>query len=64
MYGGLGVHGNDPQSFLHLHHQECLSDPSDVFDHILTDDRIVERAASVTEAYNDFINAAHQWDNS
>ena len=24
---------------------------------ILTDDRIVERAMSVTEAYNDFVNA-------
>ena len=38
--------------------------PSDVFDHILNNDRIVERAKSVTEAYDDFINAAHQYDNS
>ena len=44
--------------------KNVYADPSDVFDHILTDDRILERAASVTEAYNDFINAAHQWDNS
>ena len=24
MYGGLGIYGDDPQSFLHLHHQERL----------------------------------------
>jgi len=42
--------------------KNVYSDPSDVFDHILTDDRIVERATSVTEAYNDFVNSAHQWD--
>jgi len=36
-------------------------DPSDIFDHIITDDRILERAKSVTESYDDFINAAQQW---
>ena len=36
-------------------------DPSDVFDTILSDNRIMERATSVTEAYNDFINVAQQW---
>jgi len=35
-----------------------------VFDHILNDERIVERAMSVTEAYNDFINAAHHYDST
>ena len=54
----------DPQSLLHSYHQEHLPRSFDVFDHILTDDRIVERAMSVTQAYNDFINAAHQYDNS
>ena len=44
--------------------KNVYSDPSDVFDHILNNDRIVERAKSVTEAYDDFINAAHQYDNS
>ena len=44
--------------------KNVYSDPSDVFDHILSDDRIVERAMSVTQAYNDFINAAHRYDNS
>ena len=29
-----------------------------------SDDRILERAASVTESYDDFINAAHHYDNS
>ena len=51
------------RSYTHII-KNVYADPSDVFDHILTDDRIVERAASVTEAYNEFINAAHQWDNS
>ena len=36
--------------------KNVYSDPSEVFDTILTDDRILERATSVTEAYNDFIN--------
>ena len=39
-------------------------DPSEVFDKIVTDDRILERAASVTQSYDDFIGAAHQYDNS
>ena len=51
------------RSYTHII-KNVYSDPSDVFDHILTDDRIVERAMSVTQAYNDFINAAHQYDNS
>ena len=37
-------------------------DPSEVFDTILDDERILERAASVTAAYNAFINAAHEYD--
>ena len=51
------------RSYTHII-KNVYADPSDVFDHILTDDRIVERAMSVTQAYNDFINAAHQYDNS
>ena len=39
-------------------------DPSEVFDTIIKDDRILERAASVTESYDDFINSAHQYDQS
>jgi len=38
-------------------------DPSDIFDHIITDDRILERAKSVTESYDDFINSAQTWGN-
>ncbi len=37
-------------------------DPSEVFDKIVTDERILERASSVTGAYDDFLNHAHQWD--
>ena len=44
--------------------KNVYSDPSEVFDTILRDDRIMERAASVTEAYNDFINSAQQYGTS
>ena len=36
-------------------------DPADVFDTILSDERIIERAASVTESYDDFIRDAQSW---
>ena len=36
-------------------------DPSEVFDKILNDPRILERAASVTESYDTFINYAQEW---
>jgi len=41
--------------------KNIYSDPSEVFDKIVTDERILERAGSVTEAYDDFINSAQQW---
>ena len=44
--------------------KNIYSNPSDVFDTIITDDRIVERAASVTKAYDDFINVANEWGQS
>ena len=37
-------------------------DPGEVFDHILDDEKIVARAESVTSAYNEFVEAAHQYD--
>ena len=43
--------------------KNVYSDPSDVFDHIITDDRILERASTVTESYDDFINAAQTYGN-
>ena len=42
--------------------KNVYSDPSEVFDKIVSDQRILERASSVTESYNDFINSAHQYD--
>ena len=42
--------------------KNVYSDPSEVFDTILKDDRILERAGSVTQAYDDFINHAHEYD--
>ena len=44
--------------------KNVYSNPSDVFDTILNDDRILERAQSVTQAYDDFINGAHEYDQS
>jgi ribonucleotide reductase beta subunit family protein with ferritin-like domain len=44
--------------------KNVYSDPSEVFDTILNDDRIMERAISVTESYNDFINSAQQYGTS
>ena len=39
-------------------------DPTEVFDTILDDEKIIERAESVTEAYDEFINAAQEYGNS
>jgi len=39
-------------------------DASEVFDTIIREPRILERAASVTESYDDFINEAQQWGQS
>jgi len=39
-------------------------DPSEVFDTILNDERILDRAKSVTRAYDEFINEAQQWGQS
>jgi len=39
-------------------------DASEVFDTIIKDDRILSRAASVTESYDDFINEAQVWGQS
>ena len=44
--------------------KNVYSDPSEVFDKIVSDQRILERASSVTEAYDDFINGAQNWGTS
>jgi len=44
--------------------KNIYSDPSEVFDTILQDERILERAGSVTGAYDDFINEAQDWGTS
>ena len=41
--------------------KNVYSDPSEVLDHITDDARIIERAQSVTKAYDDFLQAAQQW---
>ena len=41
--------------------KNIYAQPTEVFDTIIKDNRILERAASVTESYDDFINEAQQW---
>jgi ribonucleoside-diphosphate reductase beta chain len=41
--------------------KNVYSDPSEVFDTIISDNRILERAKSVTESYDDFIQSAQQY---
>ena len=43
--------------------KNVYSDPSEVFDTILDDENVMQRAESVTESYDEFINHAHQYDN-
>ena len=44
--------------------KNVYSDPSEVFDTIIKEPKILERAASVTESYDDFINEAQGWGQS
>ena len=41
--------------------KNVYANPTEVFDTILRDENILERAASVTQAYDSFINQAHEW---
>jgi ribonucleoside-diphosphate reductase beta chain len=41
--------------------KNVYSDPAEVFDTILRDEKILERAASVTESYDNFIKHAQEW---
>ena len=51
------------RSYTHII-KNVYADPSEVFDTILEDDKILARAQSVTRAYDDFINDAHRYDTS
>ena len=42
--------------------KNVYSDPAEVFDTILKDEKILERAESVTSSYDDFVNDAHEYD--
>jgi ribonucleoside-diphosphate reductase beta chain len=44
--------------------KNVYSDPSEVFDTILTDENILKRASSVTGAYDEFINSAQKYGTS
>tara|TARA_B100000508_G_scaffold76943_1_gene59858 strand:+ start:23 stop:1210 length:1188 start_codon:yes stop_codon:yes gene_type:complete len=51
------------RSYTHII-KNVYADPSEVFDTILEDEKILARAQSVTRAYDDFINDAHRYDTS
>ena len=51
------------RSYTHII-KNVYADPSEVFDTILDDDKILSRAESVTKAYDDFINVANEWGQS
>ena len=42
--------------------KNVYSDPSEVFDTIIKDRNILQRAESVTKSYDDFVNDAHEYD--
>jgi len=44
--------------------KNVYSDPTEVFDTILNNEKILERASTVTSAYDDFINSAQSYGNS
>jgi ribonucleoside-diphosphate reductase beta chain len=44
--------------------KNIYSNPAEVFDTILSDERILERASSVTESYDSFINSAQMYGTS
>jgi ribonucleoside-diphosphate reductase beta chain len=48
------------RSYTHII-KNVYADPSDVFDHILDDDKILARAQSVTGSYDEFLQAAQEW---
>jgi len=48
------------RSYTHII-KNVYADPSDVFDHILDDEKILSRAQSVTHAYDEFLQAAQTY---
>ena len=48
------------RSYTHII-KNVYSDPTEVFDHILNDDKILQRAKSVTAAYDAFLQAASEY---
>ena len=51
------------RSYTHII-KNVYADPTEVFDSVLDDDKIMARASSVTKAYNDFIDYAGMYANS
>ena len=51
------------RSYTHII-KNLYANPNEVFDTILEDDRILERASNVTGSYDSFVNSAHQFDQS
>ena len=63
MYDRVGVYGDDHSRSYTYIIKNVYSDPGEVFDTILDDEKVMDRASSVTESYDDFIKEAHSYDN-
>jgi ribonucleoside-diphosphate reductase beta chain len=48
------------RSYTHII-KNIYSDPSEIFDSVLDNDKILDRATAVCKAYNDFIEVATEW---
>lgn len=51
-------------SYTYIIKNVYTTNPSEVLDHIITDDKILERASSITASYDDFINSAQGYGSS
>lgn len=51
-------------SYTYIIKNVYTNNPSEVFDHIIDDEKILERSTSVTHSYDDFINSAQQYGSS
>lgn len=51
-------------SYTYIIKNVYANNPSEVLDHIIDDERILERASSITSSYDDFINSAQSYGSS
>ena len=57
----MGIYGDDSYRSYTYIIKNVYSNPTEVFDTIIKDERILERAGSVTQSYDDFIRDGQTW---